>query len=60
MKGARACKIQGAQHIICMKKLKFSSHPRAKLWQQGPPSSARGLRWLEFNTWNGPVWSLSL
>ena len=32
-----ACKIQGAQHMICMKKLWFSSHPRTKVRFQGPP-----------------------
>ena len=35
------CKIQGAQHMICMKNLRFSSHPGAKVWRQGPPGSAR-------------------
>ena len=35
------CKIKGAQHMICMKKLRFSSHPRAKVRCQGPLGSAR-------------------
>ena len=30
------CKIQGAQHMICMKNLRFSSCPRAKVRHQGP------------------------
>ena len=30
-----ACKIQGAQHMICMKKLWFSSRPRTKVRCQG-------------------------
>ena len=35
------CKIQGAQHMICVKNLRFSSCPRAKVRRQGPPDSAR-------------------
>ena len=35
------CKIQGAQHMICMKNLRFSSRPRAKVRCQGPPGFAR-------------------
>ena len=35
------CKIPAAQHMICMKNLRFSSHPRAKVRCQGPPGSAR-------------------
>ena len=31
----------GAQHMICMKKLRFPSHPRAKVRRQRPPGSAR-------------------
>ena len=27
--------------MICMKKVRFSSHPRAKVRCQGPPGSAR-------------------
>ena len=27
--------------MICMKKVRFSSHPRAKVRRQGPPGSAR-------------------
>ena len=50
----------GSQHIISMENMRFSSHPRAKVGQQGPPGSARGLSWWEFNIWNGPVWSFSL
>ena len=37
----RNCKTQGAQHMICMKNLSFSSRPRAKVRCQGPPGSAR-------------------
>ena len=33
--------IQGAQHMISMKKLRFSSHLRTKVRHQGPPGSAR-------------------
>ena len=54
------CQTQGARHIISIKKMRFSSHPRAKVRQQGPPGSARRLPWWEFNIWNGPVWSFSL
>ena len=53
-------KTRGTQHIISMENMRFSSHPRAKVGQQGPPGSARGLSWWEFNIWNGPVWSFSL
>ena len=35
------CKIQGAQHMICMKNLRFSSRPRAKVWRKGPTGSAK-------------------
>ena len=55
-----SCKTQGARHIISMKNMRFSSHPRAKVRQQRPPGSARGLPWWEFNIWNDPVWSFSL
>ena len=34
------CKIQGAQHMICTKNLRFSSCPGAKVGRQGPPGSA--------------------
>ena len=39
------CKIQGAQHMICMKNLRFSSRPRAKVRRQEPPGSARAQPW---------------
>ena len=39
------CEIQGAQHMISMKKLKFSSRPRTKVRRQGPPGSARVQPW---------------
>ena len=39
------CKIQGAQHMICMKNLRFSSRPRAKVRRQGPRGSARAQPW---------------
>ena len=35
------CKIYGTQHMICMKNLRFSSRPRAKVRHQRPPGSAR-------------------
>ena len=35
------CKIQGSQHMICLKNLRFSSCLRAKVRQQVPPGSAR-------------------
>ena len=35
------CKIYGARHMICMKNLRFSSCPKAKVRCQGPPGSAR-------------------
>ena len=53
-------KTRGTQLIISMENMRFSSHPRAKVGQQGPPGSTRGLSWWEFNIWNGPVWSFSL
>ena len=34
------CEIQGAQHMICMKKWRFSSHLRAKVRRQGPLNAA--------------------
>ena len=55
-----ACKTQSTQHIISMKNMRFSSHPRSKVRQKEPPGSARGLPWWEINIWNGPVWSFSL
>ena len=39
------CKIWGAQHMICMKNLRFSSRPRSKVRRQGPPGSARAQPW---------------
>ena len=36
------CKIQGAQHLISMKKLRFLSCPKPKVRCQGPVSTARG------------------
>ena len=33
-------KTRGTQHIISMENMRFSSHPRAKVGQQGPPGSA--------------------
>lgn len=41
------CKIQGAQHIICIKKLRFSSHPRANVRHQEPLGSTRTKPWLQ-------------
>ena len=32
--------------MICMKNLRFSSRPRAKVRRQGPPGSARAQPWL--------------
>ena len=40
------CKIQCAQHMISMKKLRFSSRPRTKVRHHGPPGSARAPPWL--------------
>lgn len=40
------CKIQSAQHMIYMKNLRFSSHPRAKFRHQGLLGSAREQSWL--------------
>ena len=40
-------KIQGAQHMICMEKLRFSCHPRAIVRHQGPLGSARIQPWLQ-------------
>ena len=37
----RTCKIRGAQHMICMKNLRFSSRPWAKVWRKGPMGSAK-------------------
>ena len=37
---ASTCEIQGAQHMISMKKLRFSSCPRAKVSHQGPQRTA--------------------
>ena len=31
--------------MICMKNLRFSSRPRAKVRRQGPPGSARAQPW---------------
>ena len=36
-----ACEFRDAQHMICMKKVRFSSCPRAKVRRQGPLGSAR-------------------
>ena len=35
------CEILGAQHMICMKKVRFSIRSRAKVRCQGPPGSAK-------------------
>ena len=42
------CKIPAAQHIILMKNVGFSSHPRAKVRHQGPPGSARAQSWKRY------------
>ena len=39
------CEIQAAQHMIWMKKVRFSSRPRAKVKCQGPLGSARAQPW---------------
>ena len=49
------CKIQGAQHVICMKNLRFSSRPRAKVRRQGPPGSARAQPWPDKSLSSGWV-----
>ena len=41
----RTCKIPAAQHMIRVKNLRFSSHPRAKVRCQGPLGSARAQPW---------------
>ena len=33
--------------MICMKDLRFSSYPRAKVRHQRPPASARAQPWLD-------------
>ena len=35
------CETLGAQHVICIKKLRFSSHAREKVGCQGSLGSAR-------------------
>ena len=35
------CEIQGTQHMICMKIVRFSSSPRANVKRHRPPGSAR-------------------
>ena len=40
-------KIYGAQHMICMKEVRFFSRPRAKVRRQGPPGSARAKHWFD-------------
>ena len=42
------CKIQGAQHMICMKNQRFSSRPREEVRRQGPLGSARAQPWSNF------------
>ena len=39
--------------MICMKNLRFSSRPRAKVRRQGPPGSARAQPWyLQWVSWD--------
>ena len=52
------CKIQGAQHMICMKNLRFPSRPRAKVRRQGPPGSARAQPWHK--SWGAPARGIGL
>jgi len=40
------CKIQGAQQMISMKNLTFSSHQGAKVRGQGSPGATRAQPWL--------------
>ena len=44
------CKIWGAQHMIGMRNLRFSSRPREKVRRQGPPGSARAQPWNQQQT----------
>ena len=37
--------------MICMKNLRFSSHPRAKVRRQGPPGSARAQPCFDLPRW---------
>ena len=37
----RTCELQGAQHMISMKNLRFSSHPVAKVRSKGLPGTTR-------------------
>ena len=50
-------KIQGAQHMICMEKLRFSSHPRAIVRHHGPLGSTRIQPWLQKKNFTHFVWS---
>ena len=57
------CKIQGAQHSISMKKLRFVSCPKPKVRCQGPVGTARGyprpvfrsIAVLRLNIWTKPI-----
>ena len=49
------CKIQGAQHMICMKNLRFSSRPGTKVGCQRPPGSARARPCWQLLTWWVPM-----
>ena len=40
-----SCEIQYAQHVISMKKQRFSSRPKTKVIRHGPPGSARAQPW---------------
>ena len=42
------CEIQGTQHMICMKKLTFSSRSKANVGHQAPPGSPRAPPWAWF------------
>ena len=42
------CEIQCAQHMISMKKLRFSNRPRTKVRHHGPQGSARAQPWVEY------------
>ena len=37
--------------MFCMKKLRFSSHPRTKVRHQGPLGSARAQPWIKTVSW---------
>ena len=47
--------LKGAHHMICMKNLRFSSRPGAKVRRQGPPGSARAQPWVFVPVYISPI-----